>query len=311
MSKQLLMEFNDSLLFGENAPFIEELYEEYRRDPESVAAEWRQYFDHLEQPEQAARQPDSVPQQTPRRATLPVPAELEERWLTTERKQIAVLRLINAYRFLGFREANLDPLNHQEKPHVPELDPAYYGLTEADMGAVFGTGSLVGPPRAPLRDIIQALRQTYCGSIGVEYMYITDTEQKRWIQDRIEGTRAQPDYSPEYKRHILERLTAAEGLEKYLHTRYVGQKRFSGEGAESLIPLLDNLLQRAGGMGVQQLVVGMAHRARLNVLVNTMGKIPADLFQEFEGKHPQELTEGDVKYHQGFSSAVSTPGGIM
>jgi 2-oxoglutarate dehydrogenase E1 component len=219
--------------------------------------------------------------------------------------------MINAYRFLGVRHADLDPLKHYDKPHVPELDPGYYGLTEADMNRVFGTGSLFGPPRASLREILQTLRQTYCGKIGVEYMYITDTEQKRWIQNRIEGPRAQPDFEPEYKRHILERLTAAEGLEKYLHTRYVGQKRFSGEGGESMIPLLDNLLQRAGHMGVQQLVIGMAHRGRLNVLVNTLGKLPADLFQEFEGKHAQDLTEGDVKYHQGFSSAVSTPGGIM
>ena len=243
MSK-VVTDFNESLLFGENAPFVEELYEEYRRDPESVAPEWRQYFAQLQQPEHGAGQPGAIPQRAARRGALPVPAELEERVLTAERKQIVVLQLINAYRFLGFRQADLDPLNHQEKPHVPELDPGYYGLTEADMSTVFGTGSLVGPPRAPLRDIIQALRQTYCGSTGIEYMYITDTEQKRWIQDRIEGIRAQPDYPSEYKRHILERLTAAESLEKYLHTRYVGQKRFSGEGAESLIPLLDTLLQR-------------------------------------------------------------------
>ncbi len=141
------------------------------------------------------------------------------------------------------------------------------------MSTVFGTGSLIGPPRASLAEILRILRETYCGSIGVEYMYITDTEQKRWIQNRIEGSRAQPRFSPEYKRHILERLNAAEGLEKYLHTRYVGQKRFSGEGGESLIPLLDNLLQRAGQMGVQQMIIGMAHRARLNVLVNTLGQV--------------------------------------
>ena len=179
------------------------------------------------------------------------------------------------------------------------------------MGTVFNTGSLVGPELAPLRKILQLLQQIYCGSIGVEYMYMSDTEQKRWIQSRLEGTRAQPTFSAEYKRHILERLSAAEGLEKYLHTRYVGQKRFSGEGGESLIPLLDNLLQRAGRMGVQEVVIGMAHRARLNVLVNILGKMPSDLFQEFEGKHAQELTAGDVKYHQGFSSSISTPGGVM
>ncbi|SEN36102.1 2-oxoglutarate dehydrogenase E1 component [Nitrosospira multiformis] len=306
MLKQL---HDNSPLFGSNASFVEGLYAAYLQEPLSVSAEWREYFDALQRGE--------VPAESGKRAARPatvaqgVETMREERLLTTERKQIAVLQMINAYRFLGVRHADLDPLQHYDKPHVPELDPGYYGLAEADMNMVFGTGSLFGPPRASLREILQTLRQTYCGKIGVEYMYITDTEQKRWIQNRIEGPRAQPDFEPEYKRHILERLTAAEGLEKYLHTRYVGQKRFSGEGGESMIPLLDNLLQRAGQMGVQQLVIGMAHRGRLNVLVNTLGKLPADLFQEFEGKHAQDLTEGDVKYHQGFSSAVSTPGGIM
>lgn len=306
MLKQL---HDNSPLFGSNASFVEGLYAAYLQEPLSVSAEWREYFDALQRGE--------VPVESGKRPARPatvaqgVETMREERLLTTERKQIAVLQMINAYRFLGVRHADLDPLQHYDKPHVPELDPGYYGLAETDMNTIFGTGSLFGPPRASLREILQTLHQTYCGKIGVEYMYITDTEQKRWIQNRIEGPRAQPDFEPKYKRHILERLTAAEGLEKYLHTRYVGQKRFSGEGGESMIPLLDNLLQRAGQMGVQQLVIGMAHRARLNVLVNTLGKLPADLFQEFEGKHAQDLTEGDVKYHQGFSSAVSTPGGIM
>src|SRR5687768_8253889 len=306
MLKQL---HDNSPLFGSNASFVEGLYAAYLQEPLSVSAEWREYFDALQRGEVPVE--SGKPAARPATVAQGVETMREERLLTTERKQIAVLQMINAYRFLGVRHADLDPLKHYDKPHVPELDPGYYGLTEADMNTVFGTGSLFGPPRASLREILQTLRQTYCGKIGVEYMYITDTEQKRWIQNRIEGSRAQPDLEPEYKRHILERLTAAEGLEKYLHTRYVGQKRFSGEGGESMIPLLDNLLQRAGRMGVQQLVIGMAHRGRLNVLVNTLGKLPADLFQEFEGKHAQDLTEGDVKYHQGFSSAVSTPGGIM
>ena len=315
--------FEDSLLFGANAPFVEELYEDYLQDPASVPTGWRKYFDKLPQVRgqtfrdvshrpvmesfiHLAKEHPHLGGQVAAQGTA-----WEMDGIAIERKQISVLQLINAYRFLGVRHANLDPLKHQEKPYIPELNPSHYGLAESDMNTVFGTGSLIGPARASLRDILQTLQQTYCGSIGVEYMYIADTEQKRWIQSRIEGPRAQPDYSAEYKRHILERLNAAEGLEKYLHTRYVGQKRFSGEGGESLIPLLDNLLQRAGQMGVQQMVIGMAHRARLNVLVNTLGKVPADLFREFEGKHVQELTEGDVKYHQGFSSAVSTPGGVM
>ncbi len=305
------------MLFGTNAPFIEELYEDYLQNPTLVLPEWRGYFDELQKI--AGKTTRDVPH-GPVLASFIRPAREHAcddqatvqgaaQAVAAERKQVSVLQIINAHRFLGVRLANLDPLKHQEKPYIPELDPSHYGLTETDLDTVFDTGSLVGPARATLREILQALRQIYCGSIGIEYMYIADTEQKRWIQKRFEGPRAQPAYSAEYKRHILERLNAAEGLEKYLHTRYVGQKRFSGEGGESLIPLLDNLLQRAGQMGVQEVVIGMAHRGRLNVLVNTLGKMPAELFQEFEGKHVQELTAGDVKYHQGFSSAMSTPGG--
>lgn len=305
------------MLFGTNAPFIEELYEDYLQNPTLVLPEWRGYFDELQK---TAGKTTRDVSHGPVLASFIRPARKyacddqaavqgAAQAVAAERKQVSVLQIINAHRFLGVRLANLDPLKHQEKPYIPELDPSHYGLTEADLDIVFDTGSLVGPGRATLREILQALRQTYCGSIGVEYMYIADTEQKRWIQKRFEGPRSQPAYSAEYKHHILERLNAAEGLEKYLHTRYVGQKRFSGEGGESLIPLLDNLLQRAGQMGVQEVVIGMAHRGRLNVLVNTLGKMPAELFQEFEGKHTQELVAGDVKYHQGFSSALSTPGG--
>ncbi|MGH8753921.1 MAG: 2-oxoglutarate dehydrogenase E1 component, partial [Burkholderiales bacterium] len=228
-----------------------------------------------------------------------------------EKKQVSVLQLINAHRFLGARHADLDPLKRQEKPYIPELDPAHYGLTESDMDTVFNTGSLVGPGQMTLREILKAIRETYCGSIGAEYMYIIDTPQKRWIQNRLEGTRAKPSFTSEYKRHILERLTAAEILEKYLHTRYVGQKRFSLEGGDSLIPLLDHLVQHSGKHGVQEMVIGIAHRGRLNVLVNILGKMPKDLFSEFEGNTTGELPSGDVKYHQGFSSDVMTPGGPM
>src|SRR5581483_8373307 len=164
---------------------------------------------------------------------------------------------------------------------------------------------------AKLREILEFLRTTYCGTIGVEYMYMTDMPQKRWVQQRLESIRATPSHDAEFRKHILERLTAAETLEKYLHTRYVGQKRFSGEGNESLIPQLDVLLQRAGKAGVQELVIGMAHRGRLSVLVNTLGKMPKQLFAEFEGEHPDDLLAGDVKYHMGFSSNVLTPGGPM
>ena len=225
-------------------------------------------------------------------------------------KQIAVLQLINAYRFRGHQQARLDPLGLQEQSPIAELDPAFHCLTEADMDTVFSTGSLAGPPQASLREIIATLREVYCGRVGAEYMHITDTGQKRWIQRYLEAVRTTPPFSAEYRRQILERVIAAEGLEQYLHTKYVGQKRFSLEGGESLIPLLDELIHRAGGRKVQEIVLGMAHRGRLNVLVNVLGKSPKHLFKEFEGKAQLSgAGGGDVKYHQGFSSDILTPGG--
>ena len=310
--------FKTSVLYGANAPFIEELYENYLQCSTSVPPEWRGYFDGLQLGKGEVEK--DVPHSPVIESFIRVEKERRRnahsssqhvQGISEERKQVSVLQIINAFRFLGVRQANLDPLKQLQKPYIPELDPKFYGLTEEDMDTVFNTGSLVAPEFVPLREILQLLQGIYCGSIGVEYMYMTDTEQKRWIQSRLEGTHSQPNFSDKYKRHILERLSAAEGLEKYLHTRYVGQKRFSGEGGESIIPLLDNLLQRAGKIDVKEVVIGMAHRGRLNILVNILGKMPADLFQEFENNHVQELTAGDVKYHQGFSSAISTPGGVM
>ena len=158
-----------------------------------------------------------------------------------------------------------------------------------------------------LRELLNALRETYCGTIGAEYMYITDQAQKRWWQEKLETTRTKPQYSAERKKGLLERLTAAEGLERFLHTKYVGQKRFSLEGGESFIVSMDEIIRQAGSRGVQEIVIGMAHRGRLNVLVNTLGKAPKDLFSEFDHTAPENLPSGDVKYHQGFSSDVSSP----
>jgi 2-oxoglutarate dehydrogenase E1 component len=310
MMKEFL---GSSYLFGANAPFIEGLYEAYLDNPESVSPEWRRYFDQMQQlpgARDVAHAPvvESFIKLARNRRPAAAPTAVVA---TLEKKQVSVLQLINAYRFLGVRHASVDPLKRFDRPNVPELDPAYYGLTDADMDVLYNTGSLVGPEQMPLREILKAVRETYCGTIGIEYMYISDVQQKRWIQQRFEAIRSQPGYGPDLKRHLMERLTAAETLEKYLHTRYVGQKRFSLEGGESLIPLLDHLLQKAGEKGIQETVLGMAHRGRLNVLVNTLGKMPKDLFSEFEGKPVDQLTGGDVKYHQGFSSDVMTPGGPM
>ncbi len=300
-----------SLFFGGNAPFVEELYETYLDNPAAVPAEWRAYFDQL------AQQPGNVAKDVAHAPVIAAFAEQAKQGgfrptavAVDDGKQVAVLQLINAYRFLGNRWAQLDPLKRGERAQVAELDPAHYGLTDADMNRTFNTGSFrMGAEHATLGKILEALKETYCGSIGVEYMYLSDTQEKRWLQERLEPIRARGTYSKEDKKRFLERVTAAETLERYLHTKYVGQKRFSLEGGESLILSMDELIRTAGGHGVEEIVIGMAHRGRLNVLVNTLGKPPAVLFAEFEGKKASDLSAGDVKYHMGYSSDVGTPGG--
>src|SRR5690554_5432682 len=227
-----------------------------------------------------------------------------------DKKQVEVLRLIQAFRMRGHQAANLDPLGIWVRPVQPDLTIQHYGLTDADLDTVFNTSDLaIGKQEASLREIRDALQQTYCRTIGAEFTHIVDSEQRRWFQQRLESVRSRPQFSAEVKEHILERLTAGEGLEKYLGTKYPGTKRFGLEGGESLIPLMDELIQRSGSYGTKEIVVGMAHRGRLNVLVNTYGKNPQDLFDEFDGKRVEGLSSGDVKYHQGFSSNVMTPGG--
>ena len=305
-----------SLLFGANAPFVEGLYEQYLKDPQSVEPRWRGYFDELQRLDDGpADVSHSEVQQhfiELSRSRRPVAAGGSEVTQKNLQKQFSVMQLISAYRFQGNRVADTDPLKRiVDAPVIAELDPAHYGLGEQDMDTVFDTGTLHGPARATLREILQALRDTYCRTIGVEYMYMSDIPQKRWMSERLEPSRGRPSYDAAFKKHLLDRLTAAETLEKYLNAKYVGQTRFSLEGGDGLIPMLDHLLQRAGGAGVQEMVIGMAHRGRLNVLVNTLGKMPKDLFSSFEGKQHAEVLAGDVKYHDGFSSNVMTPGGPM
>ena len=309
--------FSNSYLFGGNAPYVEELYEAYLLNPGSVPENWRSYFDAMQHVPavDGSDRPDvphaSVVASFAERAKRgPIRTVTASGDAEMGRKRVASTQLIAAYRFLGTQWANLDPLQRQERPTIPELEPPFYGFSDADLDTVFNiSNTYFGPESASLRDLLQALRDTYCRSIGAEFQYITDPTQKRWMQERLESTRATGTFAVEEKQHILDRITAAEGLERYLHTKYVGQKRFSLEGGESFIASLDALIQRAGSQGVQEIVIGMAHRGRLNVLVNILGKMPHDLFAEFEGKHADDLPAGDVKYHQGFSSDVSTPGG--
>ncbi|MEO5933138.1 MAG: thiamine pyrophosphate-dependent enzyme, partial [Duganella sp.] len=308
---------SNSYLFGGNAPYVEELYEAYLNNPGSVPDNWRSYFDAMQHVPavDGTNKPDvahaSVIASFAERAKSgPIRTVVASADAEMGRKRVAATQLIAAYRYLGSRWANLDPLQRQERPTINELEPSFYGFTDADMDTVFNiSNTYFGPETATLRDLLNYLRDTYTRSIGAEYMYISDPTEKRWLQERLESIRSTPNFTAEKKKHILERLTAAEGLERYLHTKYVGQKRFSLEGGETFIASIDEIIQRAGEKGVQEIVIGMAHRGRLNVLVNTLGKAPKELFEEFEGKHGDDLPAGDVKYHQGFSSDISTQGG--
>ncbi|MBF6616204.1 2-oxoglutarate dehydrogenase E1 component [Pollutimonas thiosulfatoxidans] len=310
---------SNSYLFGSNAPYVEELYEAYLDNPGSVSEQWRQYFDQLQHlpatdgseiTRDQAHAPvvESFAQRAKANAFV---ARAQEPDLSIAGKQVYVQSIIAAYRSLGSRFAELDPLKRFDRPVIPELDPSFYGLTEADLDQVYSATNtyFTKADTMTLRDMLKALRDTYCRSVGAEFMHISDPAAKRWIQERLESTLGVPSFSPERKRHVLQQITEAEGLERFLHTKYVGQKRFSLEGGESFIAAMDEVVNHAGDNGVQEIVVGMAHRGRLNMLVNIMGKMPGDLFAEFEGKHAEGLTDGDVKYHNGFSSDLSTRGG--
>ena len=310
----------NTYLFGGNAPYVEEMYESYLTNPGSVPESWRDYFDALQHVPAAdgsnARDVPHLPviNAFAERAKQGVVHVVQASGADSElgRKRTAVQQLIAAYRNVGARWAELDPLKRAERPKIPELEPSFYGFTDADMETVFNiSNTFFGKESMSLRELINALHETYCGTIGAEFMYATDQAQKRWWQERLERARANPQLDAERKKAVLERLTAAEGLERFLHTKYVGQKRFSLEGGESFIVAMDELIRQAGTAGVQEMVIGMAHRGRLNVLVNTLGKMPSMLFAEFEHTAPEDLPSGDVKYHLGFSSDVSTPGGPM
>ena len=310
-----------SQLAGANAAYLEAMYEEHLAGGGELPREWQRFFTGLpplrEQGEPAAEVPHSgVIRHFERIGRNRLKARPEKQSAAVEseheRKQMRVLELIRAYRARGHKKANIDPLGMMERPEMPLLDLAYHGLSVAEMEEIFDTGSLgYGDGKAKLREIVETLQMTYCGSIGAEYTHIVQAEEQLWVQQRLESARSKPPLAAAGKRILLERLTAAEGLEKYLHGRYPGIKRFGLEGAESLIPCLHELLQRLGAQGVLESVLGMAHRGRLNVLVNILGKDPWDLFGEFDGKMNESLGSGDVKYHQGFSTNLMTPGGQM
>ncbi len=313
-----------SHLYSGNAWFVESLYEQYLEDPSSIEAAWRTYFDSLQTDGQQKDIPHTPIQQTyrdtMRRRGTNSSSHHSSHDALAHQQQSAVSRLVNAYRFRGHGQADLDPLRQYQRPAVAELEPEFHGLGAKDMDSSFNTGSLFAPDELPLSEILLIVQQTYCRTIGAEYMHINETEQKRWIQKRLEQSCGDFGFDRKKKRHILKRLIAANTLEQYLHQRYVGQKRFSLEGGEGLIPLLDELVQQAGILSVKEIVIGMAHRGRLNVLVNIVGKKPDELFDEFEGNVATmdfedidqiERYSGDVKYHMGYSSDIHTRGGSV
>ncbi len=302
----------ESYLFGSNAAYFEDLYSQYLTSEQSVDQEWRDWFQSLHNGSGKDADHVSIRQQmkaavSDKKASgAPVSTAQQSHRL----KQRSVMQLINAYRFRGYQTARVDPLGLTVNDVGNELSLESHSLSESDLTTVFDSGSMFGVGEAPLQEILDRLEQTYCGSIGSEFMYIADTEQKRWIQSNLETTLARPQFQHGRRMRILDRIIAAENLEKFLHTRYVGQKRFSLEGGESLIPLLDRIIQQGGKEETREVLIGMAHRGRLNVLTNILGKMPRDLFDEFEGNIEwDENYNYDVKYHQGFSSDVNTVSG--
>jgi 2-oxoglutarate dehydrogenase E1 component len=305
-----------SHLSAGNIDYIEGLYESWIESPTSVSEEWRRFFDSLPAQGAAADVAHSrIVDQfrgLPKRGQMVAAAAVDSRLpgsLAHEKKQVSVVQLISSYRVRGHQHARLDPLGLMHRERVPDLKLEFHNLSSADYDTVFSTQPLFIPQKAAkLGDLVPILEDIYCGSIGYEFMGIVDIQQKQWIQQRIESFGGRPSFNNETRLHILERLSAAEGLEKHLDSKYPGTKRFSLEGGESLIHALDDVIQRAGEAGTKEIVIGMAHRGRLNVLVNTLGKNPSVLFDEFEGR-ARYSNSGDVKYHQGFSSNIMTPGG--
>ena len=308
----LLKQFvQSSQLNGGSAAYVEDLYEQYLVSPDSVDPKWRAYFDGFKGRE-AGDVPHSAASSHITQAAKQA-ANAANGAAPSDERERHVGRLITAYRSRGHLNARLDPLNLTEPVNPPDLTLDWHNLSERDLDSEFSTGGVGGQPRMVLRDLVARLKATYTGSIGAEFMHIPDFEQRRWLYERLETAGGQYGLDADTRKRTLERLTAAEGLERYLHTKYVGQKRFSLEGGDSLIPMLDVVLRRSGGDGMRDIAVGMAHRGRLNVLVNTLGKNPRKLFDEFEGKfehaHDDRAHTGDVKYHMGFSADVATPGG--
>jgi len=313
MSQSLADQLATTALSGGNADFIEDLYEQFLKDPNAVDPTWAAYFSRLKGGSAREIAHSPIRARLAARQRLPAQGGQSSESGGASAKQGAVSRLIQIYANRGHLAANLDPLGLQQRAKPYVLDLEYFGLSDADLNTEFFTGSRnhALPERAKLKDILADLKFIYTDTIGAEFAHVSTTDERLWLQDSFQVARLQRRFSADEKKNILWQLTAAEGLERYLHTKYVGQKRFSLEGGDSLIPLLDDLVQQGGKLGVEETIIGMAHRGRLNVLVNLLGKAPKDLFSEFEGQYDLAKLRGsgDVKYHKGFSSDLKTASG--
>lgn len=292
MSSSRLRQGNFSAINPGNAEYIDQLYEAFKESPDKVSHEWRLYFYGFEHG--AGDQAPSLH------------APLQD-------TSSSINRLIMAYRLLGHTIADIDPLQLRDRTRPPELMPEYYELDEEALNQPISVISIDPVNARPAREMIEILERVYCSTLTCEHMHISASNERRWIEQRLESTHGlwAAQHTAQVRKEILGDLTAAEGLEQYLHRRFIGQKRFSLEGSDSLIPLLDELVQGGGTRNISNVVIGMAHRGRLNVLVNLLGKSPGELFSEFEGHGDidERIGSGDVKYHQGFYSNIQTPGG--
>lgn len=280
-----------SFLNSAHTAYFAELYDQYLQNPDTVEPSWRAFFQGFDFGVERGEWPAEA-------AEVEVPE--------TVRKEFQVVKLIEGYRTRGHLFTKTNPVRNR-RTYTPNLDVENFGLSQDDLSTVFNAGSIVGIGPSTLSTIIEHLQRTYCESIGVEYMYVRNLEKKNWIKERLHQNENHPNFSPTQKKEILNKLNQAVSFESFLHTKYVGQKRFSLEGGESLIPALNALISAAAEKGVEEFIMGMAHRGRLNALTNIFGKSPKDIFSEFDGKDYDEMVfDGDVKYHMGWTAKIDT-----
>jgi len=311
-----------SFLSGTNAQFVESLYAQYLENPDAVDPTWRAYFSSLGQtqltPAQVGRGPEWRRDQKPQYENGDLVSALTGQWPATKgatasaadlhkaaQDSIRAIQLVRAYRVIGHRAADLDPLKITPAQQLPQLEPTFYGFHAEDLDRTIFLDGVLGLETGTPRQVAEILKRTYCGRIGYEFMHINDPEQKDWLQRRIEGPDKEIVFSPEGKKAILNKLVEAEGFEKFASLRFLGTKRFGLDGGEAMIPALEQIIKRGGQLGVKDIVIGMAHRGRLNVLANVMSKPYRQLFHEFSGgsANPSEVQgSGDVKYHLGASA---------